>query len=67
MIDALNTSFQQIQGPHQMNQEQLKQLVAEAARDEVLKLESGAILGVGTGSTATVSYTHLTLPTIYSV
>jgi len=52
MIDALNTSFQQIQGPHQMNQEQLKQLVAEAARDEVLKLESGAILGVGTGSTA---------------
>jgi ribose 5-phosphate isomerase A len=35
-----------------MNQDQLKQLVAEAARDEVLKLPSGQVLGVGTGSTA---------------
>lgn len=34
-----------------MNQDQLKQLVGEAARDEVLKLASGQILGVGTGST----------------
>jgi len=35
-----------------MNQDQLKQLVGEAARDEVLKLAAGQILGVGTGSTA---------------
>lgn len=35
-----------------MNQDQLKQLVGEAARDEVLKLPSGQILGIGTGSTA---------------
>jgi ribose 5-phosphate isomerase A len=35
-----------------MNQDQLKQLVGEAARDEVLKLPPGQILGVGTGSTA---------------
>lgn len=35
-----------------MNQEQLKQMVGEAARDEVLKLPAGLILGVGTGSTA---------------
>ena len=35
-----------------MNQDQLKQLVGEAARDEVLKLPAGQILGVGTGSTA---------------
>jgi len=34
-----------------MNQDQLKQLVGEAARDEVLKLPVGHILGVGTGST----------------
>jgi ribose 5-phosphate isomerase A len=34
-----------------MNQDQLKQLVGEAARDEVLKLPAGQILGVGTGST----------------
>ena len=34
-----------------MNQDQLKQLVAQAARDEVLKLPGGQILGVGTGST----------------
>ena len=34
-----------------MNQDQLKQLVAQAARDEVLKLPAGQILGVGTGST----------------
>lgn len=34
-----------------MNQDQLKKLVAEAARDEVLKLAAGQILGVGTGST----------------
>ena len=34
-----------------MNQDQLKQLVGEAARDEVLKLAPGQILGVGTGST----------------
>jgi ribose 5-phosphate isomerase A len=35
-----------------MNQDQLKQMVGEAARDEVLKLAAGQILGVGTGSTA---------------
>jgi ribose 5-phosphate isomerase A len=35
-----------------MNQDQLKQLVGEAARDEVLKLSAGQILGIGTGSTA---------------
>ncbi|HAT39261.1 ribose-5-phosphate isomerase RpiA [Polynucleobacter necessarius] len=35
-----------------MNQDQLKQMVGEAARDEVLKLPSGQVLGVGTGSTA---------------
>ena len=35
-----------------MNQDQLKQLVGEAARDEVLKLTAGQIIGVGTGSTA---------------
>jgi ribose 5-phosphate isomerase A len=35
-----------------MNQDQLKQLVGEAARDEVLKLPSGQVLGIGTGSTA---------------
>lgn len=34
-----------------MNQDQLKLLVGEAARDEVLKLSPGQILGVGTGST----------------
>ena len=34
-----------------MNQDQLKQLVGEAARDEALKLPEGQILGVGTGST----------------
>jgi ribose 5-phosphate isomerase A len=34
-----------------MNQDQLKQMVGEAARDEVLKLRAGQILGVGTGST----------------
>ena len=35
-----------------MNQDQLKQMVGAAARDEVLKLPAGQILGVGTGSTA---------------
>ena len=35
-----------------MNQDQLKQMVGEAARDEALKLPAGQILGVGTGSTA---------------
>ena len=35
-----------------MNQDQLKEMVGEAARDEVLKLPAGQILGVGTGSTA---------------
>ena len=35
-----------------MNQDQLKKMVGEAARDEVLKLPAGQILGVGTGSTA---------------
>ncbi len=35
-----------------MNQDQLKQLVSEAARDEVLKLPAGQVLGIGTGSTA---------------
>lgn len=35
-----------------MNQDQLKQLVGEAAKDEVLKLPAGQVLGVGTGSTA---------------
>jgi ribose 5-phosphate isomerase A len=34
-----------------MNQDQLKQLVGEAARDEVLKLAAGQVLGIGTGST----------------
>jgi ribose 5-phosphate isomerase A len=34
-----------------MNQDQLKQMVGESARDEVLKLPAGQILGVGTGST----------------
>ena len=34
-----------------MNQDQLKQLVAQAARDEVLQLPAGQVLGVGTGST----------------
>ena len=34
-----------------MNQDQLKQMVGEAARDEVLKLAPGQILGIGTGST----------------
>jgi ribose 5-phosphate isomerase A len=34
-----------------MNQDQLKQLVAQAACDEVLKLPAGQILGIGTGST----------------
>lgn len=35
-----------------MNQDQLKKMVGEAARDEVLKLAAGQVLGVGTGSTA---------------
>ena len=35
-----------------MNQDQLKQMVGEAARDEVLKLAPGQVLGIGTGSTA---------------
>ena len=35
-----------------MNQDQLKQLEGEAARDEVFKLPAGQILGIGTGSTA---------------
>ncbi|CAM3692209.1 ribose-5-phosphate isomerase RpiA [Polynucleobacter antarcticus] len=35
-----------------MNQDQLKQLVGVAAKDEVLKLPAGQVLGVGTGSTA---------------
>jgi ribose 5-phosphate isomerase A len=35
-----------------MNQDQLKQLVGEVARDEVLKLPAGQVLGIGTGSTA---------------
>ena len=35
-----------------MNQDQLKQMVGEAARDEVLKLPAGQVLGIGTGSTA---------------
>jgi ribose 5-phosphate isomerase A len=35
-----------------MNQDQLKQLVGEAARDEVLQLPAGQVLGIGTGSTA---------------
>jgi ribose 5-phosphate isomerase A len=35
-----------------MNQDQLKQLVGEAARDEVLRLPAGQVLGIGTGSTA---------------
>jgi len=35
-----------------MNQDQLKQSVGEAARDEVLKLPAGQVLGIGTGSTA---------------
>jgi len=34
-----------------MNQDQLKQLVAQAACSEVLKLPAGQILGIGTGST----------------
>lgn len=34
-----------------MNQDQLKQLVAVAACNEVLKLPAGQILGIGTGST----------------
>ena len=34
-----------------MNQDQLKQLVGEAARDEVLRLPARQILGIGTGST----------------
>ena len=34
-----------------MNQDQLKQLVGQAACDEVLQLAPGQILGVGTGST----------------
>ena len=35
-----------------MNQDQLKKMVGEAARDEVLKLAAGQVLGIGTGSTA---------------
>lgn len=35
-----------------MDQDQLKRMVAEAARDEVLKLPAGQLLGIGTGSTA---------------
>ncbi len=35
-----------------MNQDQLKQMVGEAAKDEVLRLPAGQILGIGTGSTA---------------
>ncbi len=35
-----------------MNQDQLKQIVGEAARDEVLQLAPGQVLGIGTGSTA---------------
>ena len=35
-----------------MDQDQLKRLVAEAARDEVLRLPHGQLLGIGTGSTA---------------
>ncbi len=34
-----------------MNQDELKRLVGEAARDEVLHLPAGAVLGIGTGST----------------
>jgi ribose 5-phosphate isomerase A len=36
---------------YNMNQDQLKKMVGEAARDEVLKLASGQVLGIGTGST----------------
>jgi ribose 5-phosphate isomerase A len=35
-----------------MDQDQLKRLVAEAARDAVLALAPGQVLGIGTGSTA---------------
>jgi ribose 5-phosphate isomerase A len=35
-----------------MDQDQLKRLVAEAARDAVLELAPGQVLGIGTGSTA---------------
>lgn len=35
-----------------MDQDQLKRLVAEAARDEVLAFAPGQVLGIGTGSTA---------------
>ncbi|MDP3621188.1 MAG: ribose-5-phosphate isomerase RpiA [Polynucleobacter sp.] len=35
-----------------MEQDQLKRMVAEAARDEVLALPAGQVLGIGTGSTA---------------
>jgi hypothetical protein len=35
-----------------MDQDQLKRLVAEAARDAVLALDPGQVLGIGTGSTA---------------
>jgi ribose 5-phosphate isomerase A len=35
-----------------MDQDQLKRLVAEAARDAVLALTPGQVLGIGTGSTA---------------
>ena len=34
---------------YNMNQDQLKKMVGEAARDEVLKLASGQVLGIGTG------------------
>ena len=48
-----------------LSQSELKRLVARAALDYV---ESGAVLGVGTGSTVDpVSYTHLTLPTKHAV
>ena len=54
MIDGLITQFQSFirAFSRYMNQDQLKQMVGEAARDEVLKLPAGQILGVGTGSTA---------------
>jgi ribose 5-phosphate isomerase A len=35
-----------------MNQDQLTKMGGEAARDEVLKLAAGQVLGIGTGSTA---------------
>nr|WP_255700893.1 ribose-5-phosphate isomerase RpiA [Polynucleobacter sp. IMCC 29146] len=46
------TYHNEFRGEADVNPEELKRLVAQAACDEVLKLPAGQCLGIGTGSTA---------------